>query len=236
MAADRLVSLDAIFSSRFSPWVFMADLHLRGGCCAWQVALDGRRTWTPIPGQGWVDPRWWRVVLVWFAPLQAHRVRVCAQDFTGGFRRSGRLQELLRRNYGSSEGVARLGVPKDSTGQENAVILYSFVRLRLLGPRKARRARASPPRPRARESCSPHTTHAYAPHKGAKAGEKGVRYDCGEGHMALSGQPFTAGHGLEVVGVLVHTPLGAHCCTSESPTRDSSAPSARSATPRSLPT
>jgi hypothetical protein len=159
-----------------------------------------------------------------------------SRAFAGGFRRSGRLQELLRRNDDSSEGVARTGVLGGGSGQVNVVILYIFVRLGLPGPRKARPARASPPRPRARQSCSPHTSHAYAPDKGAKAGEKGVLDDCGEGHMALSGQPFTAGHGLEVVGVLVHTPLGAHCCTSEPPTRDSSAPSARSATPRSLPT
>ena len=116
MAAHRLVSLDTIFSSRFSPWVFRADLDLRGGCCAWQVALDGRRTWASIPGQGWIDPRWWRVVPVWFAPLEAHRVRVCEQGFRRWIRRSGRLQELLRRSYGSSEGVARTGVLRDSMG------------------------------------------------------------------------------------------------------------------------
>ena len=170
---------------------------------------------------------------VWFAPLEAHRVRVCAQDFAGGSRRSGRLQELLRRNDGSSEGVARTGVLSGGSGQDNVVILYIFVRLCLPGLRKARPARASPPRPRARQSCSPHTSHAYAPDKGAKAGEKGVQDDCGEGHKALSGQAFTEGHGLEGMGVLVHTPLGAHCCTSELRARDFSATSAKIATPLS---
>ena len=116
MATHRLVSLDTIFSSRFSPWVFRADLDLRGGCCAWQVALDGRRTWASIPGQGWIDPRWWRVVPVWFAPLEAHRVRVCEQGLRRWIRRSGRLEELLRRSYGSSEGVVRTEVLRDSMG------------------------------------------------------------------------------------------------------------------------
>ena len=113
------------------------------------------------------------------------------------------------------------------------MVLYSFVHLRLLGPRKARPARASPPRPRARQSRSPHTTHAYAHAKGAKAGEKGVQDDCDEGHKALSGQAVTAGHGLEGVGVLVRTPLGAHCCTCELRACDSCAASARFAMPLS---
>jgi hypothetical protein len=56
--------------------------------------------------------------------------------------RSGRLQQLLRRSYGSSEGAVRTGVLGDSIGQGNAVVLYSFVRLGLIGPRKARPARA----------------------------------------------------------------------------------------------
>ena len=116
MAADRLVSLDAIFSSRFSPWFFRADLDLRGGCCAWQVALDSRRTLASIPGQGWIDPRWWRIVSMLFAPLEAHRVRVCEQGLRRWIRRSGRLQELLRRSYGSSEGAERTGVLRDSMG------------------------------------------------------------------------------------------------------------------------
>ena len=236
MSADRLVSLDAIFSSRFSPWVFRADLDLRGGCCAWQVALDGRRTWASIPGQGWIDPRWWCIVSMLFAPLEAHRVRVCEQGFRRQILAAGLLQELLRRNDGSSEGVAWTAVLHGSGGQANAVILYIFAHTRLLGPRKARPARASPPRPRARKSRSSRTTLAHAHAKGATTGEKGVQDDCGEGHKALSGQASTAGHGLERSGVLVGTPLGAHCCTSESPTRDSCAPSARSATPRSLPT
>ena len=60
-----------------------------------------------------------------------------------------------------------------------------------------------------------------------------MQYDCGEGHKALSGQAITAGHGLEGVGVLVHTPLGPHCCTSELRTRDFSATSARFAMPLS---
>ena len=171
---------------------------------------------------------------MWFVPPEAHRVRVYAQDFAGGFRRSGCLQELLRRNCCSSEGVARLGVLGDSTGQENAVVLYSFGHTHLLDPRKARPARASPPRPRARQSCSPHIALAHAHAKGAKANEMGVKDDCGEGHKALSGQASSAGHGLERSGVLIRTPLSVHCCTSESPTRDSCAPSARSATPRSL--
>ena len=172
-------------------------------------------------------------MLVWFAPLEAHRVRVCAQDFAGGLRRSGCLQELLRRNDGSPEGVARTVVLSGGSGQVNVVILYIFVRLGLPGPRKARPARASPPRPRARESCSPHTSHAYAPDKGAKAGEKGVDDDCGEGHMTLSEHAVTAGRGLEGLGVLVHTPPGAHCCTSELCAHDSCATSARFAIPLS---
>ena len=61
----------------------------------------------------------------------------------------------------------------------------------------------------------------------------GVQDDCGEGHKALSGQAVTAGHGLEGVGVLVHTPLGAHCCTSELRARDFSATSAKIAAPLS---
>ena len=61
----------------------------------------------------------------------------------------------------------------------------------------------------------------------------GVQDDCGEGHKALLGQPVTAGHGLEGVGVLVHTPLGANCCTSELRARDSSAPNAKFAMPLS---
>ena len=61
----------------------------------------------------------------------------------------------------------------------------------------------------------------------------GVQDDCGEGHKALSGQAFTEGHGLEGMGVLVHTPLGAHCCTSELRTRDSSASRAKFAMPLS---
>ena len=170
---------------------------------------------------------------VWFAPLEAHRVRVCAQDFAGGSRRSGRLQELLRHNYGSFEGVAWTGVLRDGTSQDNVVVLYIFAHTRVLGPRKARPACASPPCPRARQSCSPHITLAHAHAKGAKAGEKDVHDDCGEGHKALLGQAVTEGHGLERVGVLVHTPLGAHCCTSELRTRDSSATSARFAMPLS---
>ena len=170
---------------------------------------------------------------VWFAPLEAHRVRVCEQGFRRRIRRSGRLQELLRRSYGSSEGVARTVVLSDGTGQDNVVVLYIVTHTRLLGPRKARPARASPPRPRARQSRSPHITLAHAHAKGAKAGEKDVHDDCGEGHKALSGQAVTAGHGLEGVGVLVHTPLGAHCCTSELRTRDFSATSAKIATPLS---
>ena len=129
--------------------------------------------------------------------------------------------------------VVWTGVLMDSSSQKNAVVLYSFVLIRLLGPRKARPARASPPRPRARQSRSPHTTHAYAHAKGAKAGEKGVQDDCGEGHKALSGQAVTAGHGLEGVGVLVRTPLASHCCTSELRARDFSATSAKIATPLS---
>ena len=160
-------------------------------------------------------------------------MRVCEQGFRRRIRRSGRLQELLRRSYGSSEGVARTVVLSDGTGQDNVVVLYIVTHTRLLGPRKARPACASPPRSRARQSCSSHTTHAYAHAKGAKAGEKGVQDDCGEGHKALSGQAVTAGHGLEGVGVLVHTPLGAHCCTSELRTRDFSATSARFAMPLS---
>ena len=77
-----------------------------------------------------------------------------SRAFAGGFRRSGRLQELLRRNDGSSEGVARIEVLGGGSGQINAVILYIFVRLGLPGPREARPARASPPRPRARHSWS----------------------------------------------------------------------------------
>ena len=159
-----------------------------------------------------------------------------SRAFAGGFRRAGRLQELLRGNDGSSEGVARTGVLGGGTGQVNVVILCIFVRLGLPGPRKARPARASPPRPRARQSRSSRTTHAYALANGVNTGRKGVDDGCGEGHMVLSGQASTAGHGLERSGVLVRTPLVDHCCTSESPTRDSSAPSARSATPRSPPT
>ena len=60
-----------------------------------------------------------------------------------------------------------------------------------------------------------------------------MQYDCGEGHKALSGQAVTVGHGLEGVGVLVHTPLAAHCCTSELRARDFSATSAKIATPLS---
>ena len=52
---------------------------------------------------------------------------------------SGRLQELLRRNDGSSESVARTGVLEGGTGQDNVVVLYVPLRLRLLG--KACRAR-----------------------------------------------------------------------------------------------
>ena len=51
-----------------------------------------------------------------FAPLEAHRVRVCEQGFRWRIRRSERLQELLRRSYGSSEGVARTVVLRDGTG------------------------------------------------------------------------------------------------------------------------
>ena len=167
-----------------------------------------------------------RGVSVWFAPLCAHFVRVASRAFAGGFWRSGRLQELLRRNDGSSEGVAWTAVLHGSSGQANAVILYIFAHTRLLGPRKARPTHASPPRPRAHQSRSPHTTHAHAHAKGAKTGEKGVQDDCGEGHKALSGQAVTASHGLEGVGVLVHTPLGSHCCTSELRTRDFFATSA----------
>ena len=61
----------------------------------------------------------------------------------------------------------------------------------------------------------------------------GVQDDCGEGHKALLGQAVTAGHGLEGVGVLVHTPLVAHCFTSELRARDFSATSAKIATPLS---
>ena len=168
-----------------------------------------------------------------FAPLEAHRVRVCEQGFRRRIRRSGRLQELLRRSYGSSEGVARTVVLSDGTGQDNVVVLYIVTHTRLLGPRKARPARASPPCPRARKSCSPHITLAHAHAKGTKAGEKDVHDDCGEGHKALLGQAVTEGHGLERMGVLVHTPLGAHCCTSELRTRDFSATSAKFAIPRS---
>ena len=171
--------------------------------------------------------------------LRVSRLMVCvfaSMAIAGGFRRSGRLRELLRRKDGSSEGVAWTAVLNGSSGLANAVILYIFAHTRLLGPRKARPPRASPPRPRARKSRSSRTTLAHAHAKGATTGEKGVQDDCGEGHKALSGQASTAGHGLERSGVLVRTPLGAHCCTSESPTRDSCAPSARSATPRSLPT
>ena len=177
-----------------------------------------------------------RGVSVWFAPLCAHFVRVASRAFAGGFRRSGRLQELLRRNDGSSEGVAWTAVLHGSGGQANAVILYIFAHTRLLVPRKVRPVRASPPRPRARQSCSPHIALAHAHAKGAKANEMGVQDDCGEGHKALSGQASSAGHGLERSGVLIRTPLSVHCCTSESPTRDFSAPSARFATPRSLTT
>ena len=61
----------------------------------------------------------------------------------------------------------------------------------------------------------------------------GVQDDCGEGHKALLGHAITAGRGLEGVGVLVRTPLGAHCCTSELRARDSSATSAKFAMPLS---
>ena len=51
--------------------------------------------------------------------------------------------------------------------------------------------------------------------------------------MVLSGQTFTSDRGLEGMGVLVHTPLGANCCTSELRARDSSAASANFAMPLS---
>ena len=68
---------------------------------------------------------------------------LASRAVAGGFQRSGRLQELLRRNNGSSEGVTRMGVLTGGTGLENVVSVYTFVRLRLLGLRKARPARAS---------------------------------------------------------------------------------------------
>jgi hypothetical protein len=68
---------------------------------------------------------------------------LASRAVAGGFQRSGRLHELLRRNNGSSEGVTRMGVLKGGTGLENVVSLYTFVRLRLLGSRKARPAHAS---------------------------------------------------------------------------------------------
>jgi len=117
-----------------------------------------------------------------------------SRAFAGGFRRAGRLQELLRGNDGSSEGVARTGVLGGGTGQVNVVILCIFVRLGLPGPRKARLAHASPPRPRARQSRLSRTTHAYALAKGVNTGRKGVDDGCGEGHMSLSGQTLSAAH------------------------------------------
>ena len=79
IAADRLVSLDTIFSSRFSPWILGADWTFRGHGCVWQVAMDGHSTRASIPVHGWIDPRWWRIVSVLFARLRAHRVRACEQ-------------------------------------------------------------------------------------------------------------------------------------------------------------
>ena len=117
-----------------------------------------------------------------------------SRAFAGGFQRSGRLQDLLRRNDGSSEGVARTGVLGGGTGQANVVILCIFVRLGLPGPRKARPARASPPRPRARQSRLSRTTHAYALAKGVITGRKGVDDGCGEGHMSLLTQTLSAAH------------------------------------------
>ena len=169
----------------------------------------------------------------WFAPLCAHlRLSVlilcvfASRDLAGGFRRSGRLQMLLRCSYGSSEREARTVVLSSSTGQENVVVLYIFVRLCLLDPRRARPACASPRRPCARQSFASRFAHACTLTKGPETGGKGVQDGCGEGHKALSGQAFTAGRGVEDLGVLVHMSLGAHCCPSESPTRDSSAASA----------
>ena len=154
----------------------------------------------------------------------------------GRFWRSGRLQEPLRRSDGSSEGVTHTGVLGGGNGQDNVVGLYNFVRLCLLGSRKARPACASPRRPCARWSCRSRTTPADALANRVKAGEKGVQDDCGEGHMALLGQAITAALVLGRLALLAHVPLVDHCYTSESPTRNSSAPSAISATPRSLPT
>eukprot|EP01043_Picozoa_sp_COSAG02_P015365 COSAG02_NODE_653_length_18827_cov_44.237826_11_plen_75_part_00 len=68
---------------------------------------------------------------------------LASRAVAGGFRRSGRLQELLRSKNGSSVGVTRMGVLKGGIGLENVVSLYTFVRSRFLGPRKARSARAS---------------------------------------------------------------------------------------------
>ena len=60
--------------------------------------------------------------------LQDHRARVCAsRDFAGTFL-LWRLKELKRRNYGSSEGEARLGVLGVSTNLHNTVALCLFVR------------------------------------------------------------------------------------------------------------
>ena len=116
---------------------------------------------------------------------------------------------------------------------ENAVSLCIFLRLQPAGPRKARPACASPRRPCARQSFASRFTHACTLTKGPETGGKGVQDGCGEGHKALSGQAFTAGRGVEDLGVLVHMSLGAHCCPSESPTGDSSAASAGFAMPLS---
>ena len=189
MAAHRLVSLDAIFSSRFSPW-FSGQIWTCVGAVVrgrWLLTAGARghpsRDRDGSIRDGGASCR---------CCLRLSMLIVCvfaSTAFAGGFQRSGRLQEMLRRNDGSSESVARTGVLMDSTGQENVVVLYISLHLRLLGPRKTRPARASPPRPRARESCSSHTTLAYAHTKGPNTGGKGGYDDCGEGHMAISGQP-----------------------------------------------
>ena len=131
---------------------------------------------------------------VLFARLEAHGVRVCEQGVCRRIPAIWALAELLRRNDGSSEGVARTGVLGGGSGQVNVVILYIFVRLGLPGPRKARPARASPPRPRARQSRLSRTTHAYALAKGVNTGRKGVDDGCGEGHMSLLTQTLSAAH------------------------------------------
>lgn len=135
--------LDTIFSSCFSPWI--------SGQIRLYVAMAVRDRWLSMAGARG-NPSWDRVGSIHDGGascrccLRLSRLIACvfaSSDFVGGSWRSGRLQELLRRNNGSSEGVARMGVLEGCTGQDNVVFLYTFVSLCLLGPRKPRSACAS---------------------------------------------------------------------------------------------